>query len=94
MQHGDALGQAQRGIHVVLDHHDGDVARIWSSMPAPSAVRPVTSGERLSSRAPSLLRERHGQARAAAARHRKSAGDDPLGAVAEADALSAFRALS
>src|ERR1700754_598580 len=26
MQYGDALGKAQRRIHVVLDHHDGHIA--------------------------------------------------------------------
>ena len=61
VQHGDALGDVERGIHVVLDHHHGRLAR--------DARRSALDGDPLFARQPGerlveqqhprLLRQRH-----------------------------------
>ena len=61
MQHGDALGERQRRVHVVLDHHDGDVARNAFEQRADRlALRLRQPGKRLVEQQDlRLLRERH-----------------------------------
>ena len=68
VHHGDALGELQRHVHVVLDHHDGDVARDRGEQAL--HVTPLVdrqAGERLVEQQHlRVLRQRHGDLDAAA----------------------------
>ena len=93
VQHGDALGKAERGVHVVLDHHDGDVARDGVEQRAHGlALGLGEPGERLVEQQQlRLLRQRHGELEPAALAV-GGLDHDALGAVAEPDALERLRA--
>ena len=83
MQHRDALGKAKRGIHVVLDHDDGDVARNGVEQRANRlTLAPEKPGERMRREAAvRLLRERHGKLEPAPLAI-GGLDDDPLRALA------------
>ena len=56
MHHGDALGEVQRHVHVVLDHHNGDIAgdarRDGSTSRRSSIERPAKGSSRSKSLGP------------------------------------------
>ena len=88
VQHGDALGKAQRRVHIVLDHHDGHVARDRGEQRADGlALGLGQSGERLVEQQHfRLLRQRHGEFEPSPLAI-GGLDHDPLGTVAEPDAL-------
>ena len=67
MEHGDAVGHVERGIHVVLDHHHRGLARNTADQALHlRALLARQARERLiQQQYPRLLRQRHGDLDAA-----------------------------
>jgi hypothetical protein len=86
MEHGDALGEVERHVHVVLDHHDRYVARdSGDEGQHVAALLERQAGEGLVEQQDAwVLGEGHGDLRAAALAVRRL-GKGALGEVAEPD---------
>ena len=88
MEHGDALGEVERHVHVVLDHDDGDVTGDGADEAEDVAtLLDREPGERLvEQQDPGLLGQRHGDLDPAALAV-GGLGERPIGEMAQAHAV-------
>src|SRR6185436_17772387 len=84
VEHGDALGEVERHVHVVLDHHDGDITRDGADeVEDVATLLDREPGERLvEQQEPGLLSQRHGDLDPAALAVR-GLGERPVGEMAQ-----------